>query len=172
MYVVKDINLAESGHRKIQWVKNNMPLLRDLEEEFSRTKPFEGIKISLSIHMEAKTAYLCKVLAAGGAQLAGLVAVKNPAEIKGVITIAGVLDHAAWTTYHKDKPLTDSDNLLAYRSVFKMIPQHHFAGGKDKVVPPKLIEDFVQDPERVTVIPRATHNSGYTEACQEIYKTR
>ena len=70
MYVVKDINLAESGHRKIAWVKNNMPLLRDLEKEFSETKPFEGIKISLSIHMEAKTAYLCKVLAAGGAQLA------------------------------------------------------------------------------------------------------
>ena len=47
-----------------------MPLLRALEDEFSRTRPFEGIKISLSIHMEAKTAYLCKVLVAGGAQLA------------------------------------------------------------------------------------------------------
>ena len=69
-YQVKDINLAPSGHQKIEWVRNNMPLLRALEEEFSKTKPFEGIKISLSIHMEAKTAYLCKVLVAGGAQLA------------------------------------------------------------------------------------------------------
>lgn len=68
-YEVKDINLAPSGHQKIEWVKNNMPLLSALEEEFARTKPFEGIKISLSIHMEAKTAYLCKVLAAGGAIL-------------------------------------------------------------------------------------------------------
>ncbi len=70
MYEVKDISLAPSGHRKIEWVKNNMPLLRALEEEFKESRPFEGVKISLSIHMEAKTAYLCKVLAAGGAKLA------------------------------------------------------------------------------------------------------
>ncbi|MBQ0079888.1 MAG: adenosylhomocysteinase [Eubacterium sp.] len=69
-YEVRDLSLAPSGHRKIQWVKDNMPLLRGLEEEFERTKPLEGLKISLSIHMEAKTAYLCKVLAAGGAQMA------------------------------------------------------------------------------------------------------
>ena len=46
-----------------------MPLLRGLEEEFAKTKPFENIKISLSVHLEAKTAYLCRVLAAGGAQM-------------------------------------------------------------------------------------------------------
>lgn len=68
-YEVKDIKLAPSGHQKIEWVKNNMPLLRGLEEEFRKTKPFEGVKISLSVHMEAKTAYLCLVLAAGGAQM-------------------------------------------------------------------------------------------------------
>lgn len=68
-YEVKDMALAPSGHRKIEWVKANMPLLSALEKEFEATKPFEGIKISLSIHMEAKTAYLCKVLAAGGAIL-------------------------------------------------------------------------------------------------------
>lgn len=68
-YEVKDMALAPSGHKKIEWVKANMPLLSSLEKEFEETKPFEGIKISLSIHMEAKTAYLCKVLAAGGALL-------------------------------------------------------------------------------------------------------
>ena len=68
-YEIRDINLAPSGHQKIQWVRNNMPLLRGLEDEFLQTKPFEGIKISLSVHLEAKTAYLCKVLAAGGAQM-------------------------------------------------------------------------------------------------------
>ena len=68
-YQIRDISLAPSGHQKIQWVKNNMPLLRGLEEEFVKTKPFEGIKVSLSVHLEAKTAYLCLVLAAGGAQM-------------------------------------------------------------------------------------------------------
>ena len=68
-YEIRDIALAPSGHQKIQWVKNNMPLLAGLEEEFKKTKPFEGIKVSLSVHLEAKTAYLCLVLAAGGAQM-------------------------------------------------------------------------------------------------------
>ncbi|MDO5414375.1 MAG: adenosylhomocysteinase [Bacillota bacterium] len=68
-YDIRDINLAPSGHRKIEWVRNNMPLLRTLEDEFKETKPFEGMKISLSVHLEAKTAYLCLVLAAGGAQM-------------------------------------------------------------------------------------------------------
>ena len=68
-YDIRDISLAPSGHRKIQWVKHNMPLLSGLEEEFSATKPFEGLRISLSVHLEAKTAYLCLVLAAGGAQM-------------------------------------------------------------------------------------------------------
>lgn len=69
-YEVRDIGLAPSGHRKIQWVRDNMPLLRGLEEEYRKTRPFEGIKISLSVHLEAKTAYLSMVLAAGGADMA------------------------------------------------------------------------------------------------------
>lgn len=68
-YEIRDITLAPSGHTKIRWVKNNMPLLAGLEEKFLKEKPFEGVKISLSVHLEAKTAYLCMVLAAGGARM-------------------------------------------------------------------------------------------------------
>ena len=67
--IIRDINLAESGERKIEWVKRNCDLLRMLEEEFSKTKPFAGKKVALSVHLEAKTAYLCKVLKAGGAEM-------------------------------------------------------------------------------------------------------
>ena len=66
---IRDINLAESGKRKIEWVRRNCDLLRGLEEEFSRTKPFLGKRIALSIHLEAKTAYLCTVLKSGGAEM-------------------------------------------------------------------------------------------------------
>ena len=68
-YEIRDIQLAESGEHKIDWVRKNCPLLRSLEEDFSKDRPFEGIRIALSIHLEAKTAYLCKVLAAGGAEM-------------------------------------------------------------------------------------------------------
>lgn len=46
-----------------------MPLLTAIEKEFKQTKPFEGMTISMSIHLEAKTANLAKVLAAGGARV-------------------------------------------------------------------------------------------------------
>jgi len=64
---VRDMSLAPSGESKIAWAWRNMPLLRAIKEDFEKTKPFKGLKITLSIHMEAKTACLCRTLAAGGA---------------------------------------------------------------------------------------------------------
>ena len=69
MSKIKDIALAPSGELKIDWVKRNCPLLRTLEGEFAVEKPFAGLRIALSVHLEAKTAYLCRVLAAGGAEM-------------------------------------------------------------------------------------------------------
>ena len=69
MSIIKDISLAASGKMKIDWVERNMPLLRSINEEFGKTKPFAGLKIALSVHLEAKTAYLCHVMANGGAKM-------------------------------------------------------------------------------------------------------
>ena len=69
MSMIRDLSLAPSGENKIEWVRRNCPILRSLEEEFRETRPFAGRRIALSIHLEAKTAYLCKVLAAGGAEM-------------------------------------------------------------------------------------------------------
>lgn len=66
---ITDASLHLSGEKKIEWVKNHCDLLRQLEKEFSETKPFAGLKVALSVHLEAKTAYLCKVLQAGGAEM-------------------------------------------------------------------------------------------------------
>lgn len=62
--------LAPSGHDKIEWVRSYMPILRSIENEFRKVKPFSGLRIAMSIHLEAKTAYLAKVLRAGGAEVA------------------------------------------------------------------------------------------------------
>ncbi|MBR1813171.1 MAG: adenosylhomocysteinase [Lachnospiraceae bacterium] len=69
MSEIRDIHLWEAGELKIDWVRRHMPLLGGLEQEFLRTRPFEGRKIALSVHLEAKTAHLCEVLAHGGAQM-------------------------------------------------------------------------------------------------------
>jgi len=67
--VVKDLSLAPSGELKIAWAWRNMPLLRAIKADFENTQPFKGLKITLSVHMEAKTACLCRTLAAGGAEM-------------------------------------------------------------------------------------------------------
>ncbi len=66
---ILDISLAKSGKDKIDWVASYMPILNTVRAEFEKTKPFAGKKISMSIHLEAKTAYLAKVLRAGGAEV-------------------------------------------------------------------------------------------------------
>jgi adenosylhomocysteinase len=68
-YDVRDISLAPSGVRRIEWVKNNMPILKGIESSMSKDKPLKDIKISLSVHLEPKTAYLCMVLASLGANM-------------------------------------------------------------------------------------------------------
>ncbi len=66
---IKDIDLAPSGELKIKWVERNMPVLRGIGEDFRRTKPFAGLRVALSVHLEAKTAYLCRVMEMGGAEM-------------------------------------------------------------------------------------------------------
>jgi len=93
---IRDINLAESGERKIEWVKRNCDLLRTLKEEFEKTKPFAGKKIALSVHLEAKTAFLCLTLAAGGAEM--YVTGSNPLstqdDVAAALVKAGLEVHA------------------------------------------------------------------------------
>ena len=94
---IRDLSLAPSGERKLEWVKRNCSLLRALEEDFSKEKPFEGKKIALSVHLEAKTGYLCQVLAAGGAQM--FVTGSNPLSTQDDVAAALVksgLEVHAW----------------------------------------------------------------------------
>ncbi len=69
----------------------------------------------------------------GGAQVAGLVATaKRGLNVKKIITIAGNLDHLAWTQYHNLPPLNESMNLESYRTQFAKLPQIHYVGRNDE----------------------------------------
>ena len=69
MSIVKDMSLAPAGHQKIQWVRDFMPALSGIEERFRKEKPFAGLTIAVSVHLEAKTANLGLVLREGGAEV-------------------------------------------------------------------------------------------------------
>ncbi|MGQ9512539.1 adenosylhomocysteinase [Thermodesulfitimonas sp.] len=68
--LIRNPELAPLGRQKIEWVAAHMPVLNIIREEFVREQPLKGIRIALSIHLEAKTAYLALVLQAAGATVA------------------------------------------------------------------------------------------------------
>ncbi|WP_431087830.1 adenosylhomocysteinase [Paenibacillus sp. 8b26] len=67
--IVHDINLAPEGHLKIDWVEAHMPVLNRIRQQFEQEQPFKGLKVTICLHLEAKTAYLAKVVQAGGAEV-------------------------------------------------------------------------------------------------------
>lgn len=62
-------NSWQSGEKKMEWVQSYMPVLTSIRDRFIEEKPFTGLRITMSIHLEAKTAYLATVLRSGGAQV-------------------------------------------------------------------------------------------------------
>ncbi len=69
MSMIRSEALTESGLRKIEWARAYMPVLSAIGKDFSVRKPFRGVKITTSVHLEAKTACLALTLAEGGAEV-------------------------------------------------------------------------------------------------------
>ena len=69
MSEIRDVSLAPAGEKKIRWAEAHMPVLKSICEDFEKTKPFAGLKVAVSVHLEAKTAYLACVFRAGGAEV-------------------------------------------------------------------------------------------------------
>ncbi|WP_025719193.1 adenosylhomocysteinase [Paenibacillus sp. 1-18] len=67
--IIHDLKLAPEGHLKIDWVEAHMPVLNRIRQQFEQEQPFAGLKVTICLHLEAKTAYLAKVVQAGGAQV-------------------------------------------------------------------------------------------------------
>lgn len=113
---IRNPDLWESGARKIEWVKRNMPLLNGIEKEFSETKPFAGLRVALSVHLEAKTAYLCKVLAAGGAEM--YITGSNPLSTQDDVAAALVHDGLNVFAWH------DASSEEYHRHISEVIKAH------------------------------------------------
>lgn len=77
----------------------------------------------------------------GGATIALLLASRR-FDIFQVITFAGLLDHEKWTQYHGFTGLGDSLNPISFCATLRNIPQIHFIGSKDKIVPPSVIKNY------------------------------
>ena len=67
--VIKDPALAPEGHRKIDWVAQHSPVLNTISEGRLADGALRGRRIAMTIHLEAKTAYLALLLANAGADV-------------------------------------------------------------------------------------------------------
>ena len=88
--MIRDIKLAPSGHDKIEWVKNFMPVMRAVDEEYSKSKPFAGKRMVITLHLEAKTAYMAEIFHHAGAEVA--ITGSNPLSTQDDIAAALVED--------------------------------------------------------------------------------
>lgn len=66
---VKNLSLAAHGNKRILWADRQMPVLASIREEFRKTKPLKGLRISACLHVTTETANLMRTLKAGGADI-------------------------------------------------------------------------------------------------------
>jgi adenosylhomocysteinase len=111
--IVTDMSLAPEGHLKIDWVNAHMPVLNRIREQFEKEQPFKGLKVTISLHLEAKTAYLAKVVKAGGAEVT--ITGSNPLSTQDDVCAALVEDGI--TVFAKYNPSPEEYKELLIRSL-------------------------------------------------------
>lgn len=126
-----------------------------------------------ALKLRAQAHRLTLVGYSGGAAVAALVAARRE-DVDRLITVAGNLDHAAWTQQLRLSPLTGSANPVDALTELGAIRQWHFAGGRDRIIPPPLLHAFAerfpaaQRPE-VVVIDAFDHHCCWAEAWPQLW---
>ena len=125
----------------------------------------------LKTHFKARS--LTLVGYSGGAAVAALLAAGR-GDVAKLITVAGNLDHDAWTRHHKVTPLTGSQNPADAYKALMSIPQIHFVGVNDTIVPPYIVEGFVsrfggRNSVHFVTVPDYSHHCCWVKSWQEIW---
>jgi len=89
-YEIKDISLAPEGEKKIEWASAHMPVLNKLKKDFESMKPLQDYTVAMCLHLEAKTAYLARVIKAWGARV--VMCASNPLSTQDDVVAALVRD--------------------------------------------------------------------------------
>jgi len=108
--IVKDMALAPEGHLKIDWVEAHMPVLNQIRKQFEAEQPFKGLKVTIALHLEAKTAYLAKVVKAGGAEVT--ITGSNPLSTQDDVCAALVEDGVTVLAKYNPDPVEYKEFLI------------------------------------------------------------
>ena len=119
---------------------------------------------SLKRQLDAQRIHL--VGYSGGGAIAVLVAARR-SDIASLRTVAGNLNHVELHAHHKVSPTPESLNPVDYAVQVSHIPQLHFVGLSDSVIPPDSAKNFMNRlgagkcAQLITV--QATHSTGWNE---------
>lgn len=112
----------------------------------------------------------------GGGEIAVFIASSNP-NVVSLRTIAGNIDHEAFTTFHDTTPLYDSVDPSFDIKKISFLPQVHFVGSNDDVVPKQIGEAYrqKQKPNNCTkfiTVKGATHSDGWKDQWPQLLKVK
>ncbi|ELY97848.1 adenosylhomocysteinase [Natrialba asiatica] len=141
----------EEGRRKMDWAAQHMPILEHVRDEFTADRPFEGERIGMAMHVEAKTAMLVETLAEGGAEVA--ITGCNPLSTHDDVS-AALDSHENITSYAK-RGVDDEGYYAAIEAVIGHEPTITVDDGMDLVAAihedyPELIETIIGGAEETT----------------------
>jgi adenosylhomocysteinase len=114
-YDVKDMSLAETGRRRIEWAEGDMPVLKLIRERFLEEMPFKGVRISGCLHITTETANLGLTLKAGGAEL--VLCASNPLSTQDDVAAAMVEEGIATFA------IKGEDNSTYYKHIMSALAQ-------------------------------------------------
>ena len=126
---VKDLALAETGKRRIEWAFQWMPVLQSIRKEFIKKQPLKGIRIAACLHVTTETANLAIALRDGGADL--VLCASNPLSTQDDVAASLVKDYGIPTYAIKGE-----DNATYYSHIQAVLdhkPQITMDDGADLV---------------------------------------
>ena len=69
MTKIADPKLSEEGERNFNWAKSHMKALTSLSEKHAKTKPLEGVRVGVCLHVTKETSVLIDALLKAGAEV-------------------------------------------------------------------------------------------------------
>jgi len=135
----------------MDWAAQHMPICDALRAEFETEQPFAGERIGMAMHVEAKTAILAEILAAGGAEVA--ITGCNPLSTHDDVSAA--LDDVDGVTSYAERGVDDEAYYDAIEAVIDHEPTITVDDGMDLVAAihedyPELIDTIVGGAEETT----------------------
>jgi len=107
----------------------------------------------------------------GGAAIAAILAAQRD-DITSLRTVAGNLDHAALNEYHGVSAMPQSITPITYAQKLTTMPQIHYSGGQDHIVPSWLADHFIDALDNAAcaqhiTVDYASHEDGWTMAWKD-----